>query len=130
EAGLARLADSLDSEVTKEFDENGIMLSGGEAQKLAIARLLTGDSGLLLLDEPSSALDPIAEREVVDMLFSAANRATTIMVAHRLSTVRNADKIYVIEDGAVAEAGTHDELMKLGGKYAEMFIKQAENYVK
>ncbi|MDR1065494.1 MAG: ABC transporter ATP-binding protein/permease [Oscillospiraceae bacterium] len=130
EAGLARLADSLDSEVTKEFDENGIMLSGGEAQKLAIARLLTGGSGLLLLDEPSSALDPIAEREVVDMLFSAANRATTIMVAHRLSTVRNADKIYVIEDGAVAETGTHDELMKLGGKYAEMFEKQAENYVK
>jgi ATP-binding cassette subfamily B protein len=129
QVGLSRLTDSLDSEITKEFDENGIVLSGGEAQKLAIARLLLGDFGLLLLDEPSSALDPIAEREVVDMLFSASNRATTIMVAHRLSTVRNADRIYVIEDGAVAEQGTHDELMAMNGIYAEMFTLQAENYV-
>jgi ATP-binding cassette subfamily B protein len=130
EIGLSRLADKLDEEVTKEFDENGIMLSGGEAQKLALARLLTGDFGLLLLDEPSSALDPIAEHEMTKLLFSQSSRTTTIMVAHRLSTVRNADKIYVIEDGAVAESGTHDELIAKNGKYADMFRKQAENYVK
>jgi ATP-binding cassette subfamily B protein len=130
EIGLPRLADKLDEEVTKEFDENGIMLSGGEAQKLALARLLTGDFGLLLLDEPSSALDPIAEHEMTKLLFSQSSRTTTIMVAHRLSTVRDADRIYLIDNGSVAEQGTHDELIAKNGKYAEMFRKQAENYVK
>jgi ATP-binding cassette subfamily B protein len=119
----------LDAEVTREFDESGVMLSGGEAQKLALARLLHGDFGLLLLDEPSSALDPIAEYEMTKLMFERS-RTTTIMVAHRLSTIRSADRIYLIADGEVAEQGTHDELIALGGKYAEMFNKQAENYVR
>ncbi|MDR1328035.1 MAG: ABC transporter ATP-binding protein/permease [Oscillospiraceae bacterium] len=120
---------NLDAEVTREFDETGVMLSGGEAQKLALARLLHGNFGLLLLDEPSSALDPIAEYEMTKLMFERS-RTTTIMVAHRLSTIRSADRIYLIADGEVAEQGTHDELIALGGKYAEMFNKQAENYVK
>ncbi|MDR1330463.1 MAG: ABC transporter ATP-binding protein/permease [Oscillospiraceae bacterium] len=119
----------LDAEVTREFDESGVMLSGGEAQKLGLSRLLHGDYGLLLLDEPSSALDPIAEYEMTKLMFDSS-KTTTIMIAHRLSTIRAADKIYLIADGEVAESGTHDELMTLGGKYAEMFTKQAENYVK
>jgi ATP-binding cassette subfamily B protein len=119
----------LDAEVTREFDESGVMLSGGEAQKLGLSRLLHGDFGLLLLDEPSSALDPIAEYEMTKLMFDSS-KTTTIMIAHRLSTIRAADKIYLIADGEVAESGTHDELMTLGGKYAEMFTKQAENYVK
>jgi ATP-binding cassette subfamily B protein len=118
----------LDLEVTREFDENGVMLSGGQAQKLGLARLLHGEFGLLLLDEPSSALDPLAEYEMTRLMFERS-RTTTIMVAHRLSTIRNADCIYLISDGAVAERGTHDELIALGGRYAEMFAKQAENYV-
>jgi ATP-binding cassette subfamily B protein len=129
QVGLSRLCGSLDFEVTKEFSEDGIMLSGGETQKLGIARLLVGDFGLLLLDEPSSALDPVAEREVTDLLFSSANRATTIMIAHRLSTVRNADMIYVVLGGEVAERGTHGELIATNGIYANMFTLQAENYL-
>ncbi|MDR2605882.1 MAG: ABC transporter ATP-binding protein/permease [Oscillospiraceae bacterium] len=118
----------LDREVMREFDDNGVMLSGGQAQKLGLSRLLHGEFGLLLLDEPSSALDPLAEYEMTKLIFDCSV-TTTIMVAHRLSTIRSADRIYLISDGEVAEQGTHDELIALNGKYAEMFVKQAENYV-
>jgi ATP-binding cassette subfamily B protein len=126
--GLDRL-DNLDKTVSREFLEDGIMLSGGETQKLALARLLVGEFGLMILDEPSSALDPLAEYKMTKLMFDAS-KTTTIMVAHRLSTIRDADRIYLIESGELREEGTHDELIALGGKYAEMFIKQAENYIK
>ncbi|MDR0916148.1 MAG: ABC transporter ATP-binding protein/permease [Oscillospiraceae bacterium] len=130
--GLGKLLEKsgamLDSEVTKEFDPNGIVLSGGEAQKLGLARLLTADFGLILLDEPSSALDPIAEHEMTRLLFNRANTATTIMIAHRLSSVRDADRIFLIDGGKVRECGTHDELVAANGRYAEMFAKQAAGY--
>ncbi|MBR6556952.1 MAG: ABC transporter ATP-binding protein [Clostridia bacterium] len=116
------------SPITKEFDENGIVLSGGEAQRISLARLMTRNWGLLLLDEPSSALDPIAEYRMNQLLLNAANKATTIVVAHRLSTIRNVDKIVVMEQGRILEIGTHAELMSKNGKYCEMFSKQAENY--
>ena len=126
--GLDRL-DDLEKTVSREFLENGIMLSGGETQKLALARLLMDDFGLMILDEPSSALDPLAEYKMTKLMFNVSN-TTTIMIAHRLSTIRDADRIYLISDGKVAEQGTHDELMALNGKYAEMFRRQAENYTK
>lgn len=116
------------SELTREFYKNGIVLSGGEVQKIALARLMTKKWGLLLLDEPSSALDPIAEYKMNKLILSTANQATTIIVAHRLSTIRNVDKIVVLDRGQILEIGTHDELMKKQGKYFEMFSKQAENY--
>jgi len=119
---------ALDKEVTREFDDSGAMFSGGQAQKLGLTRLLHGEFGLLLLDEPSSALDPLAEYEMTKLIFEQS-KTTTIMVAHRLSTIRDADRIYLIADGSVAESGTHDELMGLGGTYAEMFTKQAEKYI-
>jgi len=119
---------NLDNEISREFDNKGVMFSGGQAQKFGLTRLLHGEFGLLLLDEPSSALDPLAEYEMTKIIFEQSN-TTTIMVAHRLSTVRDADRIYLIADGSVAEFGTHNELMALGGKYAEMFTKQAEKYV-
>lgn len=116
------------TELTKEFDENGIILSGGEVQKVGIARLLTSDFGLLLFDEPSSALDPIAEYEMTKIILDSSNLSTTIIVAHRLSTIRYADRIVLVDGGTIKEIGTHDELMKIKGKYHEMFTKQAENY--
>ena len=119
----------LDSQVTREFDKGGVVLSGGQAQKLGLTRLLHGEFGLLLLDEPSSALDPLAEYQMTKLIFGQAS-TTTIMVAHRLSTVRNADRIYLVDDGKIAECGAHGELMALGGKYAEMFSRQAEAYVR
>jgi ATP-binding cassette subfamily B protein len=126
---LVGLDIELDRDVTREFDEGGVMLSGGQAQKLGLSRLLHGEFGLLLLDEPSSALDPLAEYEMTKLMFERSS-TTTIMVAHRLSTVRNADRIYLVSNGDIAEQGTHGELMALGGKYAEMFAKQAENYAR
>ena len=128
-AGLERLADSLDADVTKEFDEAGIVLSGGEKQKLALARLFCADFGLLLLDEPSAALDPLAEYELLQSLMTLAEGKTVVMVAHRLSTVRSMDRILVIDGGRLAEEGSHEELMARNGIYAEMFRKQGENYV-
>lgn len=128
EVGLERLTE-LDKTISREFVDDGIMLSGGEAQKLALARLLVGSFGLMILDEPSSSLDPLAEYKMTKLMFEAG-KSTTIMVAHRLSTVRDADRIYLIDGGRLAEQGTHRELMELNGKYAEMFHKQAENYVK
>lgn len=126
---LTRNDANLTTELTKEFDEKGIMLSGGEIQKIGISRLFTGEFGLLLLDEPSSALDPLAEYEMTKLILDSSNLSTTIIVAHRLSTIRGADRIVLVDNGAIKEMGTHDELMELKGKYYEMFTKQAENYI-
>ncbi len=125
---LEKFACGLDAQVTKEFDKDGIVLSGGETQKLGLARLFTGQFGLLILDEPSAALDPIAEYELNKVIMELRD-TTTIMISHRLSTVRDADCIYLIENGEIAESGTHSQLMKRDGKYAMMFRMQAEKYL-
>lgn len=119
----------LDAQVTREFDEDGAVLSGGDAQRLCLTRLMHSDFGLLILDEPSSALDPIAEYNIAKLIFNCSP-TTTIMIAHRLSTVVDADMIYLLSDGSIVEAGTHAQLMEKGGKYKEMFSKQAEGYLK
>lgn len=118
---------NIHSQVSKEFDESGLVLSGGDAQRLCLSRLLHSEFGLLILDEPSSALDPIAEYNLAKLIFNNSP-TTTIMVAHRLSTIVDADMIYLFSDGSIIESGTHSQLMRKHGKYAEMFEKQAEGY--
>lgn len=118
----------LNTMISKEFVEDGLVLSGGEAQRLSLARLFTRDFGLLLLDEPTSALDPFAENDIINTLNEISQNTTTIMIAHRLSTVKEFDIIYLIEDGNIVEFGSHQELIKKHGKYYEMFTCQAKNY--
>jgi ATP-binding cassette subfamily B protein len=125
---LEKAGGNLDVQISREFTEDGVVLSGGEAQRVALARLFTGAFGLLLLDEPSSALDPLAEYNLMQVILDKSNTATTIMIAHRLSTVRNFDIIYHVENGEIIESGTHDKLIAAQGKYYEMFTRQGENY--
>lgn len=115
--------------LTREFDKSGEVLSGGETQKLAIAHAFTRDNMFVILDEPTSALDPIAEHEMYKNMMDACSDSGMIFISHRLSSAVMADRVYLLENGEVAECGTHDELMAKNGKYADMFRKQAENYV-
>ncbi|MBQ9766126.1 MAG: ABC transporter ATP-binding protein [Lachnospiraceae bacterium] len=115
--------------LTKEFQKTGVDLSGGEKQKVAIARAFYKNSHYAVMDEPSSALDPIAEYKLNQNMAEIAEDRTVIFISHRLSTTVMADKIYMFEKGEIIEQGTHRELMDLNGKYAEMFRKQSINYV-
>lgn len=126
---LDSLEKGIDTMVTKEFDENGMGLSGGEAQKIAIARVFARKPDIVILDEPSSALDPIAEYNMYKNMLSATENETVIFISHRLSATRDADRIYMFENGTVIEQGSHAELMALNGKYAEMWKLQAQNYL-
>ena len=125
---LQKLPDGINTPLTREFDNSGTQLSGGEQQKVAIARAFFKDADLIILDEPSSALDPDAEYALNQAIASYANQKTVIFISHRLSTTRHADRIYMFEEGKIIESGTHEELMTLGGKYAYMFNLQAEKY--
>ena len=118
----------MDTILYKELDENGIELSGGEGQKLALARALCKDTGILILDEPTSTLDPIAEYEMFSSLHDISEGKTTIFISHRLSSTKFCDRIFVIQDGVITEDGSHSELMAQGGLYADMFESQAKFY--
>jgi ATP-binding cassette subfamily B protein len=125
---LATLPDGYDTQLTKEFDDKGINLSGGEAQKIALARVLYANANIIILDEPSSALDPIAEYQLNKAVTELAEDKTVIIISHRLSTTRFVDTIYMMEHGKIIEQGNHKTLMERKGKYAEMFELQAEKY--
>lgn len=131
-SGFSERLESLDAGVntkfTKEFDEDGINLSGGEAQKVAIARTFFKYCPVIILDEPSSALDPISEYKLNEVMMQAAANKAVIFISHRLSSTIMADRIYMFEKGRIIEQGSHEDLMKLNGKYAEMFNLQAEKY--
>lgn len=115
--------------VSKEFDDEGAVFSGGEAQKISIARIFALDREIVIMDEPTSALDPIAEHEMYKNMFAACEGKTVIFISHRLSSATMADRVYLLENGCVAEHGTHSGLLKLNGKYAEMWHKQADAYL-
>ncbi len=122
------LKNGTDTELLREFDDNGTMLSGGESQKMAVARAFYKNCPYAILDEPSANLDPIAEYELNKAMLEAAEHKTVIFISHRLSTTVGADRIYVMADGEITESGTHAELMEAGGTYAHMFNLQAEKY--
>lgn len=119
-----------DTVLTKEFDKDGAGLSGGENQKVSTARLFARDFDVAILDEPSSALDPIAESEMYDNLTRVTENKTVVYISHRLSSAALADRIIVLDKGSIIESGSHSELMALNGKYTEMFSLQASNYNK
>lgn len=124
-----RLSMGVHTPLTHEFDDNGVDLSGGESQKLAISRVFYQKAGLMILDEPSSALDPIAEYQLNHAMMAATSDNTVVFISHRLSTTRLADRIIMLEKGRIVEEGSHDELLKKNGKYAEMWKVQAGAYI-
>ncbi len=123
-----KLKKDTETELLREFDDEGAMLSGGESQKVAIARAFYKNCPYVILDEPSANLDPVAEYNLNRAMTEASDNKTVIFISHRLSTTVHADRIYVMEKGRIIESGSHDELMKLGGTYAYMFNLQAEKY--
>ena len=125
---VKNLPEKENTVITREFDEKGVGLSGGEQQKLAVARVFAGNTDLAILDEPSSAFDPVAEYKMYENLIEATKDKTVIYISHRLSSAVLSDKIFVISDGTVKESGSHKELMDLNGIYSNMFTLQAENY--
>jgi ABC-type multidrug transport system fused ATPase/permease subunit len=128
-AGASRLA-RLDTVLARGYDD-GTDLSGGQWQRVALARALcsvAGGAGLVLLDEPTAQLDVRGESEIFDRILDATRRSTTLLISHRFSTVRHADRICVLERGHVVELGTHDELIALGGRYRTMFDLQAKRF--
>lgn len=118
----------MDSIYSKEFDSEGVEFSGGQLQRLAIARVIYSDTMIWILDEPSSALDPISEQKIFDTIFENSKEKTLILISHKLSCVKDVDCILVMEEGKIIERGTHKELMKLDGKYAEMYKLQGKRY--
>jgi ABC-type multidrug transport system fused ATPase/permease subunit len=129
EAGASGLA-KLDTPLARGYDD-GTELSGGQWQRVALARALCAvrmGAGLVLLDEPTAQLDVRGEAEIFDRILAATRKVTTILISHRFSTVRHADRICVLEHGRVVELGTHDELMALRGRYRTMFELQAKRF--
>lgn len=125
---IKTLPNGADTVLTREFDDKGAGLSGGEGQKTAVARMFAKDFDIAILDEPSSALDPIAEYNMYENLIKATENKTVIYISHRLSSAVLSDIIFVLGSGTVLESGTHKELMELGGEYNKMFTLQASSY--
>ena len=123
------LKDNINTVVTREFHRLGVVFSGGQTQKLAIARGYAQNYQLFILDEPSSALDPIAEAKVYENMLELGKEKTMIFISHRLTTTVNADKIYLFENGQILEEGTHKQLMQKNGQYKKMFDSQAVKYL-
>ena len=127
---ISALPKGLDTIMTKEFDEKGAVLSGGQSQKLAVSRTFAQPAPVKIFDEPSSALDPIAEYDLFKNIMKEADGHTLIFISHRLSSVKNCDEVFMLENGTLIESGTHEMLVKSAtGKYAQMYKKQAMNYL-
>ncbi len=124
---IEELKNKYENVLSKHFPE-GVDLSGGQWQRIALARAFFRDAPILILDEPTSAIDAKGEFEIFEKLYEFSSGKTVIIISHRFSTVRKADKIFVIDEGKIVESGTHQELMKISGKYKSAFEVQAEGY--
>jgi ATP-binding cassette subfamily B protein/ATP-binding cassette subfamily C protein len=125
---IEALDKGLDTYLYKLYEEDGVELSGGESQKLAIARALYKDAPVIILDEPTAALDPRAEYEIYTRFFEMVENKTSVFITHRLSSTRFCDRIIVLKNGSIVETGSHDELLARQGYYAELFNMQAQFY--
>ena len=125
---IGQLPDGFNTPLTRVFEENGVELSGGQWQKLSVARAFYKSSDILILDEPTASLDPLAEQEVFDRFAELSDNKISLFVSHRLSGAVNADKIVVLEYGKIVEIGNHEELMEKRGKYFTLFSTQATRY--
>lgn len=125
---ISKLPNKEDSILTKEFEADGVLLSGGETQKVTISRLFARNFDIAVLDEPSSALDPVAESKMYDALIEGTKGKTVIYISHRLSSATRSDNILVFNKGVLAEQGNHEKLMSNNGYYQEMFTLQASGY--
>lgn len=126
---IQSLPGGMNTMMTKEFDRDGAVLSGGEQQKIVVARAFAQNASVKVFDEPSSALDPIAEYDLYKGIMDESKGHITLFISHRLSSVKDADMVFMLENGTVIEQGSHRELMAQNGKYCEMFTKQAQNYL-
>lgn len=125
---IARLPHGLDTHIGRTVYLDGVMLSGGETQRLMLARALYKDGPILILDEPTAALDPIAENDIYMKYNEMTAGKTSVFISHRLASTRFCDRILFLQDGVIAEEGTHDQLMALGGGYAALFEVQSRYY--
>ena len=130
EEKINKLPDGINTPLVKEINKNGTELSGGESQKLLLARAIYKPSAILVLDEPTAALDPIAESELYEKYGDLASGRTSLFISHRLASTRFCDRIVYIENGEIAESGSHADLLDAGGKYAELFDVQSHYYQK
>ena len=125
---IGSLAGGIDSKYDKTFWDDGISLSGGEQQKLLLARALYRGSPVVVLDEPTAALDPVSENRLYETYDEMMKGKSTIFISHRLASTRFCSRIVLIEDGSIVEEGTHDELIRKKGRYYELYETQAKYY--
>ena len=126
---MSSLKEKENTQLVQELEEGAVNLSGGQSQKLLLARALYKNAPILLLDEPTAALDPIAESNIYEKYNQLSAHKTSIFISHRLASTRFCDRIFLMEDGRIAEEGTHEELLKKAGSYAKMFEVQRQYYV-
>lgn len=127
-AQAKELIDIVDKDFGRNFDANGFVASGGQYQKLALTRLFFMNRDVIIMDEPTSALDPLSENQIINNILEISKEKTVICISHRLSAVKRMDRVFFLSNGQISEMGTHDELMRKKGQYAEMFIQQSKIY--